>query len=198
MSAEDSVTHWIGNLKAGESVAAARLWERYFHRLVGLARVKLGPKQRAAGSDEDVALSVLKSLCVGAERGQFPQLADRENLWPLLVVITTRKAADLMQHDGRQKRGGGKVLNEQDLAAAERNPLAEVLSAEPSPEFAAIMAEQCRLLLEKLDDEGRRIAMGKMEGRSNAELAGELGVGLRTVERKLELIRRTWDAVLQN
>jgi hypothetical protein len=44
MSSEGSVSHWISELKAGDPAAAQTLWERFFRRVVGLARKKLqGP-----------------------------------------------------------------------------------------------------------------------------------------------------------
>ena len=41
MSSEGSVTRWFDALQAGDPAAAQQLWERYFQRLVGLARQKL-------------------------------------------------------------------------------------------------------------------------------------------------------------
>src|SRR5215831_17169934 len=106
MSSAGSITHWIGQLKAGDPVAAQKLWEVYFRRLVGLARKKLQGAARRAADEEDVALSAFASFCRRAERGQFPQLLDRDDLWQLLMVITTRKALNQVQHERRQKRGG--------------------------------------------------------------------------------------------
>jgi hypothetical protein len=90
---QGSITQWIADLKGGDPGAANGLWERYFARMVGLARARLrASRGRDAGSDEeDAALSAFDSLCAGLARGQFPRLADREDLWRLLVVITTRK-----------------------------------------------------------------------------------------------------------
>jgi DNA-directed RNA polymerase specialized sigma24 family protein len=70
---------------------------------------------------------------------------------------------------------------------------AELISREPDPEFAAQAAEQCRYLLEQLADAGlRRVAVWKMEGYTNAEIAAQCGRSLGAVERKLRLIRDTW------
>src|SRR5262249_14212614 len=115
MKDSGSVNAWIGALKAGDSKPAQQLWERYFQRLVGLARTKLVNMPRRVADEEDVALSAFDSFCRGAEQGRFPQLRDRNNLWPLLVVITKRKAADLVQHHYCQKQGGGKVRGESAL-----------------------------------------------------------------------------------
>jgi len=51
-----------------------------------------------------------------SEKGRFPRLQDCDDLWQLLFMITTRKAADLVEHERRQKRGGGLVLDEAMLA----------------------------------------------------------------------------------
>jgi hypothetical protein len=196
MTSSGSVTHWIQLLQAGEDSAARPIWERYFCRLVGLARVKLRGAARRVADEEDVALSVFDSFCRGLEEGRFPNLQDRDNLWKVLVVLTARKALRLVQHERRQKRGGGKVLAEADVPAgeAERALLDDVIGREPSPEFAAQVAEECNRLLDLLgDDRLRSIARWKMEGDTNAEVAVKIGCLERTVERKLRTIRDRWE-----
>src|SRR5580693_5811756 len=115
-----SITGWIAGVKAGDLAAAQPLWERYFARMVDLARARLrasGRRGHDAGSDEeDAALSAFDSLCAGLARGQFPQLGDRDDLWRLLVVITTRKVQAQARRGFRQKRGGGLVRPASELA----------------------------------------------------------------------------------
>lgn len=193
MSTEDAVTRWIENLKAGDEAAARLLWERYFRRLVGLANAKLARSPQALQAEEDVALSAFKSLCLGAERGRFPDLKDRENLWPLLVVLTSRKAGRRIRDERRLKRGGGRVQREADGAENEGADFAPAFSGEPSPDEAAEMSEACERLLGLLDDEARAIALAKLEGYTNAEIAARQGLALRSIERKLQLIRRIWE-----
>src|SRR5436305_12655413 len=115
MPAEESVTHWLGLLRGGDAAAAQRLWERYFGRLVGLARTRLQGHPRRAADEEDVALSVFRCLCDGAAQGRFPRLDDRDDLWRLLVTLTERKAINLARDERRLKRGGGAVLGAADL-----------------------------------------------------------------------------------
>jgi RNA polymerase sigma factor (sigma-70 family) len=185
MSPEGSVTRWLGPLQEGDPAAAQQLWERYFRRLVGLARKKLQGAPRRAADEEDVALSAFDSFCRNAEQGRFPQLGDRDSLWRLLVTITARKAAHHLRDEGRQKRGGG---------ADPESVLEEVLSREPSPEFAAEVAEQCRLLLGRLGDrELEAVALLRMEGYSVEEVAERLDCAPRSVKRKLALIRTIWE-----
>src|ERR1051326_8403596 len=106
MASEGSVTHWLGQLRSGDPAAAQQLWERYFQRLVQLARHKLRGVPRGVADEEDVALSAFDSFCRNLERDRWPQLLDRDNLWRLLVVITARKAHHLVRDERRQKRGG--------------------------------------------------------------------------------------------
>src|SRR5262249_42474905 len=148
---EGSVTRWLHELQAGEQAAAQELWNRYFRRLVGLARHKLQGAPRRAADEEDVALSAFDSFCRGVEQGRFPRLDDRDNLWRLLVVITERKACDLVQHEHRQKRGGGNVCGESGLAdtldfSEEGAGIDQLASREPTPEMAAQVADECRRL----------------------------------------------------
>jgi DNA-directed RNA polymerase specialized sigma24 family protein len=197
MSSEGSVTDWISRLKAGDPAATRYLWERYFERLVGLARIQLRGTPRQAADEEDVALSAFDSFWRGVERGRFPELLDRDSLWRLLLTITLRKAHDLRRDARRQKRGGGEVLSEAELPGAtdsEAEAAFElVVGREPDPQLAAQAAEECRRLLGHLEDAAlQELALLKMEGYTNHEIAARLGCGLRTVERKLRLIRTLW------
>jgi DNA-directed RNA polymerase specialized sigma24 family protein len=197
-SAEDgSITRWIGALKAGDLAAAQPLWERYFDRLVRLADARLHAAGRpsAEADGEDAALSAFDSFCAGAARGNFPLLLDRDDLWRLLVVITARKAWTQAERQARQKRGGrvrivtGAVDTEDgDLAAIDQIP-----APDPSPEFAAMIAEEYRLRLDSLGDDAlRQVALWKMDGYTVDEIAEQLGCARRTVARRLDLIRKTW------
>jgi DNA-directed RNA polymerase specialized sigma24 family protein len=187
----------VGDLRAGDLDDAAReLWGRYFDRLARLARLKLRDAPRGPADEEDVALSAFESFCAGAAAGEFPQRGGRDDLWRLLVTITARKAANQRLHEQRQRRGGGRVLREAALDGADAEAgqaLEQVLGAEPTPEFAALVAEECRVRLDGLRDETlRQVALLRMEGYRNEEIAARLEISLRSVERKLEVIRRRW------
>src|SRR5215831_20563972 len=106
MTAEGSITGWLGRLRTGDRAAVQQLWERYFQRLVQLARQHLHGAPRRVADEEDVALSAFDSFCRNLEQDRWPQLLDRDNLWRLLVVITARKAQHLLRDERRQKRGG--------------------------------------------------------------------------------------------
>ena len=197
MNPGESVSGWMSLLREGEPAAAQRLWEMYFHRLVGLARAKLQGRPRRAADEEDIALSAFASFCRAAEAGRFPQLHDRDDLWRLLVKVTERKVVNMIRDEHRLKRGGGAVQGESAFRGPDGAPgPGPDLHAghEPTPEFAAQVAEECRRLLEQLPDaEMQSIAIGKMEGETVLEIAERLGCAVSTVERRLRLIRRIWE-----
>jgi DNA-directed RNA polymerase specialized sigma24 family protein len=194
MPGKDSVTHWLGGLKAGRRDDIERLWERYFHRLVRLAGARMPNHARRVFDEEDVALSAFRSFCDRAEQGQFPDLADRDELWRLLAFITARKVVGVIRHQTRRKRGGGLVVGESAVIGDDGEGMAQFLTKEPTPEDAAQFADEYERLLAKLgDDTLRTIALRKLEGFSSAEIAAELGTSTRTVDRKVNLIRAIWD-----
>jgi DNA-directed RNA polymerase specialized sigma24 family protein len=199
MSPTESVTHWIAQLQAGDEEAAQKLWEQYFQRLVALARCKLHGARRGAADEEDVALSALDSFYRGLGRGRFPRVRDRDNLWRLLVVITARKALNLKRQERARKRGGGAVAGESGLRLPDEETRTEagiehVVSREPTPEFAAQVAEEYQRLLDRLArSDLETVARWKMEGFTNDEIAAKLGCVPRTIERKLRVIRSLWE-----
>jgi DNA-directed RNA polymerase specialized sigma24 family protein len=197
-SSDSSVTLWVQQFLAGDAdVAVQKLWERYFQRLVALARGMMTDLPRRVADEEDVALSAFDSFCQGAARGRFPQLNDRDDLWRLLVTITVRKALQLNLHLSCLKRGDKIVWDQAALEQASHDSanvgLDQFLGDEPTPEFAAQAAEEYQRLLTSLPSaEVRAIAQAKMEGFTNKEIAAKLGCALRSVERRLRLIRALW------
>jgi DNA-directed RNA polymerase specialized sigma24 family protein len=198
MSPGGSVARWLHALQGGDPAAAQDLWQHYFERLVRLARRKLRDAPRRAADEEDVALSAFDSFCRGAAQGRFPRLADRDDLWRLLVVIAARKALDQAARERRQKRGGGAVRGESALSGPPNSPGAEagldqIVGPSPTPEFAAQVAEEYQHLLDRLGDDGlREIAVAKMEGYTHEEIAARLGCAVVTVGRRLDIIRKLW------
>ena len=92
----------------------------------------------------------LRQLLPRRRPGPLPRLDDRDDLWRLLVVITVRKALDQARRERRQKRGGGKIVGmpeawptrDREGRASRASP-----AREPTPEFAALVADECRDLL---------------------------------------------------
>jgi RNA polymerase sigma factor (sigma-70 family) len=197
MPPDQSVTHWIGELKAGHETAANELWNRFYARLIGLARQKLRAAPKRVVDEEDVVISAFETFFRRTQEGQFPRLDDSDDLWQLLVAITERKAINQLRNQARIKRGGGKVRGESVFGRGDHEDLPPGLDrqpgVEPTPDMAALLAEDLRLLLERLtDEELRQIALLKLEGSTHPEIAAKTGRSLPTIERRLRLIRDTW------
>jgi DNA-directed RNA polymerase specialized sigma24 family protein len=195
---DDSVTQWIGHVKAGREGAAQRLWERYSHRLVHLARARL-KSARGAGTiedEEDAALSAFDNFCHAAAAGRFPEVADRDDLWRLLVVITVRKVRAQLHRQRAQKRGGGRLAGQSALNGGdvvEGGGLDHLAGHEPSPEIVAQVVDEYRRLRDSLKSEAiRQVLDMRLEGYSRAEIAQRLGCAERTVKHKLDVIREAW------
>ena len=190
---------WVSQLKDGDPQAAQQLWNTYFLRMVKVARAKLHGAASRMADEEDVALSAFKSFCSGTKDGRFPQLHEHEDPWPLLLALTTHKAIDLVRYERRVKRGGSGI---QSTASASlqsspegRAVLSELIGREPDPQITLQIAEECQHLLDGISDTIlRAIALWKMEGFTTEEIAGKLGCTVRTVERKLHIIRRLWNS----
>jgi DNA-directed RNA polymerase specialized sigma24 family protein len=195
---EGSVTRWLGDLKAGGGAAARHLCERYLDRLVRLARRKL--RGRGGGSEEDAedaALSAFDSFFRRAADGRFPRLDDRDDLWRLLAKITIRKAVGRIQHEYAAKRGGGRVVREGDLAdedeAEPGRGLDGVESPGASPIMVSMFVEEYRRLRSRLGDDSLRLVLDlSLEGYRREEIADRMGCAVRTVGRKLGIIRTVW------
>ena len=66
-----------------------------------------------------------------------------------------------------------------------------------TPEFLAVMEEQQQAMFRALPDESQRnVARLRFEGYSNEEIAQQLGTSLRSVERKLKVIREIWTSMI--
>src|SRR4051794_24543153 len=194
---EDSISEWLGQLKAGEAEAAQKLWTRYSAELLRVAKQRLGESPCGAADEEDVALSVFHSIFRGAAEGRFEQISTRDELWWLVLSITKRKAVDHIRREAAQKRhgNGSHTQPARQKGVRELVPfsLDDLVSSGPAPDFLLALEEQYARLLNMLrNDKLRKIVALRIEGYAVAEIAQKMNIGLRAVERKLQLIRGKW------
>ncbi|MEX1096269.1 MAG: ECF-type sigma factor [Planctomycetales bacterium] len=187
---DSPITVWIERLKAGDQSAAGPLWEHYFQPLVRFAANRLRGTPRRAADEEDVALSVFQSFCAAAPAGRFTKLTDRHGLWQLLLRMTRRKAVDYRRRELRKRRGAGAVRGDSAFDDA-RAPAG--LDGFPGPDDIPQFFVELEERLEELrDDTLRAIVVLRLQGHSTGEIAAELDVSRRTVERKLNVVREQW------
>ena len=184
-----SVTGWIDLLAAGNAQAAEQLWRHISVRLEEFARQKLDVQTRRRYDEHDAANSAFHSLCSGLGDGRL-EAVNRDAFWGLLAVITSRKIAAQRRSANRQKRGGGAERGESGFGDAGINA---VKDNQLAPDVLAEVSESCDQLLHAIPDETMKtIVLLKFQGATNGEIADQIKCTRRTVERKLERIRRIW------
>jgi DNA-directed RNA polymerase specialized sigma24 family protein len=135
--------------------------------------------------------------------GRLENVQNRDDLWWLLLAITKRKVVDYIRHETAQKRGAGRILPESELNAnvddSKGFALDQLIGDELTPEFVVMLEEQHNRLLGMLrDDRLRQIAVFRIEGFTVPEIAADLRLSTRSIERKLQLIRGVWSKELES
>jgi RNA polymerase sigma factor (sigma-70 family) len=176
--ADESVALLLQALRLQNPDAASELWGRYFEQLRKVARRRLGPEHAAPFDSEDVALSAFHGFCQAMHQGRYPELADRDELWGLLVQITWRKARDYLSAETTQKRSVPRDVI----------PLESLPDNSPPPDIDAMTAEECQQLLQSLQDVDLvKVACLKLEGWTNEAIADEMKYTRRTIQRMLKI-----------
>jgi DNA-directed RNA polymerase specialized sigma24 family protein len=187
-----SITQAFALIRGGREQGAEQLWQRFFPRLLALARKTLaGRPQRMADAD-DAVQSALATFCTRATAGEFGDLLTRDELWKLLGLMTARKALRQSRRERAARRGGGRVLDEGALGPDAENParLAELTATLPAHDVDLC----CQELIDSLEEPLRPYAVLRLLGYKNREIAEQFNCTERKVERKLNLIRMKWEA----
>lgn len=195
MDCEDSVAYWLEHLKRGDDRAAQEIFDRFSKQLCRVAQGKLGGSPRRAEDEEDVVQSAFLSFVRGVQQGRYPDLFDRQSVWRLLAMITQRKAINQRKRQMAKKRGGGEVRGDSVFLTPVKDggQVGGSGLAPETPEMNVQFSDQLARLLRMLsDDLLRTVALLKLRGYTNAEIAEQLNVVERTVERKLKVIRSQW------
>jgi RNA polymerase sigma factor (sigma-70 family) len=191
-----SVSDLLKQLEDNQSLAAHQLWELFIERLIVAARRHLGNLPRRAVDEEDVAIAAFEAFLRGAKEGRFKKLDNRNDLWQVLAMLTERKAIGLMRQELADKRGGGTGRGESVFEKMIQESSAGVgidQVSDPNQETLEVFTLEVRELLDGLGDKLlKQIAMLKLEGYTSVEIAQQLNIALRSVERKLQLIRGKW------
>lgn len=186
--ADGSITWFFHQLRDGDDGALAPLWQRYFPRLMGLARRVFADRQQRMASAEDAVQEALVSFWRRARSGEFADVSDRDHLWQLLAQFTVYRVHHQIRQQAAQKRGSGRVLDEAALHA-QMQSIAELARATTTPELDLLAAE----LLEMLPVELREFALLRLLGYSTAEIATRFDCTQRKVQRKLKLVQLHWE-----
>ena len=189
MSQDGSVSQWIARLKNGMDSAAKNIWERYSQPMQSLASVELGDSPRSVSDDEDVVIRAFAAFLRRTSEGAYGTMQTRDDLWRLLVAITRSYAWKQSRFLGRMRRR--KTVK--DTRANERM-LRQLASKFPPPDVLASVSDSLCVLIDRLEDpELQEVAMGRLKGLTNEEIATSQDRSVRTIERRLVLIRNVWN-----
>lgn len=190
-----SVTNWLRAMEAGDDDAAHRIWNRYSDEMRSVARRRMRRlKRRDIVDEDDIVISAYATLCLAARKGQLAKVLNRQDLWGLMVVATLQQIGKRGQYLKAEKRNPGMVVNQADARDEFGSRLERIISNAPGAESAAIQAERTEQLLAKLaNPDLRTVAVLRLAGYSNEEIAAEMGFTRRTSQRMLALIRLCWE-----
>lgn len=188
----NSVSIFISQLKERDPSATQAIWNRFFQRLLPLARSRLRGVSDRALSEEDILVSVFDRFFSAAAEGRFAKLQDRDDLWQILLMLMNHRIVEHYRHAKALKRGGDLTDRFDDLAVKQSVPH-ELADLEPGPEVIAAFNDSLSVAISSLADEKtREVALFKLEGYENTEIAAKMDISLSSVERKLRVIRESW------
>ena len=186
-----SPPYWIKRIQAGETNIPAIVLHDVFRRLA-LYASRHFYRYFPAYDAEDAAQSALRSFCIGLRNRKFDDLKNSDEVWKTLITITKRKIIDRVHYETRQKRGSGYIFNESTLTENDRLEFEHREGSEVPPDLIVDIADEIDFKLGQLSDQLKKIALWRIEGYSNSEIAQFHNCTERTIERKLALIRKIW------
>lgn len=201
MDSENSITKYLSALKRGEPDASQKIWELFFKRLVVLARKKLASSPKRWSDEEDIVQQAFANFFVQVQAGRFPRLNNRDDLWQILAMLVDRRSTDQIRKLLAPKAGGGKVRGESAfvVGGSEYGGINLIADDLPTSDLAAEFVEELDFRLRAFtNDDYRQIAILKLQGYRNREIAEQIKSSLRTVERCLQHIREKWREGLTN
>jgi DNA-directed RNA polymerase specialized sigma24 family protein len=198
-AADLPVTLWLRQLEHGDHLAAETLYEQFFNRLQQMARMRI---PATISSEYDLAANAFHSVFLNVRKQKYG-LNDGGDFWRLLLAVARTKDCQMHGDELRDKRNVGRMVGnsvflQTSTETSEGVPdnLEALAGREPTPELAGEVSETCESLFAPLPDESsRKIAQLNLENHTANEIAAKLGCTRRTVQRKLLVIRRTWQHV---
>jgi RNA polymerase sigma-70 factor (ECF subfamily) len=171
--------------REGDQDAAARLFERYVGKLVGLAQRHLSSQLGRRIDAEDVVQSAFRSFFRGTRDGRF-HLEPGQDLWRLLAVMTVTKLKKQVEFHTAAKRD---FQLERSPSVEDSHPAFSRAVDEPSPADSLALVEQVERISTQLGHDQQRIFAMRLDGHQVEEIASAVGISERTVRRVLDKIK---------
>jgi DNA-directed RNA polymerase specialized sigma24 family protein len=180
----DSVSEWLDQAKRGNCEALGLLWKRYYDRIASRADSKLPKMGHIDGSD--VAAIAFECFYFHIRKKPSPELTNRNDIWKVLISIVDRKIVDTVRKNKSKKRGGHFHSHVLDGKVIELPPAND-------PVVHLTANEEFLRLLNLLNPTEKQIAIARLEGFDNKEIADMISKSDRTVVAKLTKIRLLWE-----
>jgi RNA polymerase sigma factor (sigma-70 family) len=185
-------------MENGEDWAFTAFFNKHYDQLVQFAKKRLGSFPLRTFDEEDLAQSAMKSLFKNLRENRY-EAQNSIDIWKILITITKHKLVDRLRKHLAKKHGGGEVRGESIFG--EGSGLHEQQDAKQhlTPAAQVELIETTDLLFQLLEDKKTfSVAQFLLAGFSINDIAEELGCVRRTVERRIEHIRKVWSGVLSN
>jgi len=186
-------------LAEGSDQAGWALLERYQINILRTVRRHLPAKMRRTVDSTDIVQSVWKSLL--RKGPELDRLGTPEQLVAYLAGMARLKVLESQRaHDRRQPRDGADGLRPAVAGTrrADHFPDVDVAECEDlrrqSPSSIIQFRETWNLALEQLGDRGERVIELRLQGLTLDQIADELNLGKRTVQRILAAMLESLEA----
>jgi|GEM_PF-3896030 len=183
---KSSISRAIDAVRLGKEAAAKLLWDRFSGQMTGVARSAIFSQHRRYYGAEEIVNSAFASVVMKLWNNDLEEIRTRNDLWRMLMLALRHKHSDKRKQINSLKRGSGFVQGEMGLEIEEPvDPLTPADLVEINHDFGT--------LLDSLpDDLSRKTALLRIAGNTVLEIAAELDVPVRNIERRLYIIRKTW------
>jgi DNA-directed RNA polymerase specialized sigma24 family protein len=184
-----SITGWLQQLQRGDHESAARIWKRFYPRLVQLASQKMRHSVDHSEDGEDAAHSALHKVLRCITAGKYADLNNRTELWNMLFVATMNR---VRSHYRRQQSQKNPVTATEGLDSQTGG-----MEDFSSPETETQLADLLEFLMRRLDDEDpsgelRTVAALHLDQHSASDIARILRRRKTVILQKIRLIRIIW------
>jgi DNA-directed RNA polymerase specialized sigma24 family protein len=224
MDSTHSVTRLIARVQGGDEAAARELYGRLYDWLLSQARIRLRGRELLLTQPEDLASRAFERLNEFVCR---PGVRDRNDLRCVLVRVIHNWARNKTRYERRPsaRRGGAEEIRGGDEVgrAADPRAAADCLPGETRTRLATLgigvdgsgadgdedagdwqgLTDDCLRLLDLLEQRRpgqhlQEVALLAWWGYTRQEIAGKLDCALRSVERKVRLIRQEWEGEVRD
>ena len=187
MSESNKTTQrWIHAFQHSDDTAIGEFWREHERRLKRIAGRYLSVPLKQRFDEQDVAQSAFRSFARQMHEQDF-QFDNRNDVANLLFAIAANKAKEKARYHLRQKRGVDQEVYLSNLANLDRT--------EPTPD-EQVAFEEILELIGSFEDDEQKIIQLKLDGYSQKEIATQVRCSERTVRRKLKVIQKQLERVI--